>query len=329
MQRTYTRTYLFIFMCCKITKMKDNNGRFRLYSEKPLFQFFVSLLIILGVGGVLSTILNLAGIFIAGGDISAFTKPVTSLGVDNIKLLRYFLIVQDIAVFTIPAIIILKLMNSGSSGKFPEFKIPGLKECGLVVVLTFCIFPVNSFTGQMNSAMHLPVWLSGVENWMTNMEKDADSTTDILIVSKTFGVMLVNLLTFGLTTAVAEELIFRGVFQKIFFNLFRSGHIAVWITAALFSAIHFQFFGFIPRFILGLVFGYLFFWSGNLWLPMIAHFVNNAVPVILVYVQGLEKLNTPTDVPLWRQAILLPLPVTLGLIILFYFRKAAVSRALH
>jgi uncharacterized protein len=305
--------------------MKDNKGRFNLYSEKPVFQFFVSLLIIFGVGGILSTILNLVGIFFAGDDLSTLTKPVASLAVRDINLLRYFLIVQDIALFTIPSIIILKLMNSGSAGKFPDFKIPYLKECGLVVVLTFCIFPVTSFTGQINYAMHLPVWLSGVENWMTHMETDADSTTDLLIVSKTFGAMMVNLLTFGLATAVAEELIFRGVFQKIFYNLFRSGHIAIWVTAVLFSAIHLQFFGFIPRFILGLVFGYLFFWSGNLWLPVIAHFVNNSVPVILVYVQGLEKLNTPSDVPLWHQAIVLPLPIAIGLMILFYFRKTNVS----
>ncbi len=306
--------------------MKDNKGRFKLYSEKPVFQFFVSLLIILGVGGILSTILNLVGIFFAGGDFSTLTKPVASFAVRDINLLRYFLIVQDIAVFTIPAIIILKLMNSESAGTFPDFKVPHLKECGLVVVLTFCIFPVTSFTGQINSSMHLPGWLPGIEQWMTNMEKDADSTTDLLIVSKTFGTMMFNLLTFGLTTAVAEELIFRGVFQKIFYNLFRSGHIAIWVTAVLFSAIHFQFFGFIPRFILGLVFGYLFFWSGNLWLPMIAHFVNNSVPVILVYVQGLEKLNTPSDVPLWHQAILLPLPIVIDLSVLFYFRKSYISK---
>jgi membrane protease YdiL (CAAX protease family) len=305
--------------------MKDNKGRFKLYSEKPVFQFFVSLLIILGVGGALSFILNLAGIFIIGGDLTMLTKSTTSLGAKDIVLLRYLLIVQDIALFTIPSIIILKLMNSESSGRFTEFKMPQLKEIGLVVILTFCIFPVTSFTGQINTMMHLPGWLSCVEHWMTEMETKADTTTDLLIVSKTFGVMMFNLLTFGLITAVAEELIFRGVLQKIFYNLFKSGHTAIWITAFLFSAIHFQFYGFIPRFILGLVFGYLFFWSGNLWFPMIAHFVNNAFPVILVFVQGLEKLNTPSDVPLWHEAIFLPIPIVIGFVILNYFRNKKIE----
>jgi membrane protease YdiL (CAAX protease family) len=305
--------------------MKDNKGSFKLYREKPVFQFFVSLMIIMGVGGVLSFILNIAGIFFIGGELSMLTKSATSLGANDIKLLRYILIVQDIALFTIPSIIILRLMNSDASGNFTEFKIPQLKEIGLVVILTFCIFPVTSFTGQFNTMMHLPGWLSGVENWMTDMETNADTTTDLLIVSKSFGAMMFNLLTFGLITAISEELIFRGVFQKIFYNMFKSGHVAIWVTAFLFSAIHFQFFGFIPRFILGLAFGYLFFWSGNLWMPMIAHFVNNAFPVILVYVQGLEKLNTPSDVPLWHQAIYLPIPVVIGFVILYYFRNKKIN----
>lgn len=301
--------------------MKDNKGRFKLYGEKPVFQFFVSLMIILGVGGTLSFILNLAGIFIIGGDLSALTKSVSSIGATNINFLRYLLIVQDIALFTIPAIIILRLMNSGSSGKFDSFKTPHFKEIGLVVILTFCLFPITSFTGQINSAMHLPGWLHGVEHWMTDMETNADTATDLLIVSKTVWVLMFNLLTFGVIAAVAEELIFRGVLQKIFYNMFKSGHVAIWVTAFLFSAIHFQFFGFIPRFILGLVFGYLFFWSENLWLTIIAHFVNNAFPVVLVYVQGLDKLNTPSDVPLWHQAIYLPLPMVIGFVILYYFRN--------
>ena len=88
-----------------------------------------------------------------------------------------------------------------------------------------------------------------------------------------------------------------------------------------FSAIHFQFFGFVPRFILGLIFGYLFFWSSTLWLPVISHFINNAVPVIMSYIQGMEKFNALSDTPLWKLALALPLPVAIGLVILFYFRN--------
>jgi hypothetical protein len=70
-----------------------------------------------------------------------------------------------------------------------------------------------------------------------------------------------------------------------------------------------------------LIFGYLFFWSGTLWLPVISHFINNAVPVIMAYIQGMEKFNAPTDTPSWKLALALPLPVAIGLVILFYFRN--------
>lgn len=219
-------------------------------------------------------------------------------------------------------------MRPEPSGKVSGLEVPNIKEIGLVVILTFCLFPVTSFTGQINSAMHLPDWLSGVEQWMTDKEDKADHVIDLLVEANTFPIMMMNLLTIALMPAIAEELIFRGVFQKIFANLFRSGHFAVWFTAFLFSAIHLQFFGFIPRFILGLVFGYLFLWSGTLWLPVISHFVNNAFPVILSYLQGLEKLNAHTDTPLWKQALALPVPIVIIFIILFYIRNKNDSRRL-
>ena len=235
------------------------------------------------------------------------------------------MIIQDVSLLAIPSVIIMVLMKSESSAGLTELKIPKLKEVCLVVILAFCIFPITSFTGQINSAMHLPDWLSGVEQWMIEKEEKANNLIDLLITSNTFLIMTLNLFIIALIPAIAEEFIFRGVFQKIFYSLFRSGHLAIWFTAFLFSTIHFQFFGFIPRFILGLVFGYLFFWSGTLWLPVISHFVNNAFPVVLAYIEGMDKLNAPIDVPLWKQAIGLPLPVILSLVILYYFRDKSKS----
>ena len=251
-----------------------------------------------------------------------YLKTHTGAISDNdFAFLRYLLIIQDISLLAVPSIIILILMKSESSAGLTELKIPKVSEVGLVVILTFCIFPITSFTGQINSALHLPDWLSGVEHWMIEKEEKANNLIDLIIRSNTFLTMMLNLVIIALIPAIAEELIFRGVFQRIFYKLFRSGHMAIWFTAFLFSTLHFQFFGFIPRFILGLVFGYLFFWSGTLWLPVISHFVNNAFPVILAYIEGMDKLNAQIDVPLWKQAIFLPLPVILGLVILILFQK--------
>lgn len=301
--------------------MNNNKRSFKLYNQSPLFQLFVSLMIVLGIGMAISLILLFAGKLIFSSDLNVFQKSASALGGNDLDFVRYILILQDIAIFIIPSLIILRLMKPETAERMPEIKLPGLKEVGLVIILAFCLFPVTGFTGEINSAMHLPESLSGVEQWMIKQEDKADGLLNLLIVSNTFPAMLLNLLMIAILPAVGEELIFRGVFQTIFCKLFRSGHLAIWFAALLFSTIHFQFFGFIPRLILGLVFGYLFYWSGTIWLPVISHFVNNAFPVILSYIQGVEKLKTPVEIPLLHQLLILPLPVIAGLIILFYFRN--------
>lgn len=301
--------------------MNENSGKFRLNRESPLFQLFVSLLIVAGVGMVLTLIFVVAGVFIFNSDLTILDKAADTLRPNDAAFMRYLLIMQDITLFIVPSIIIMILLRPENSGRLTEAKVPGITEIGLVIILAFCIFPITSFTGQINSAIRLPEGLKGLETWITEKEEKADNLIEMIIASRTFWSMMLNLATIAIMPAIGEELIFRGVFQKILGRLFRSDHIAIWVTAIIFSAIHFQFYGFIPRLILGLVFGYLFLWSGTLWLPVIAHFVNNAFPVILAYIQGVETMSSPVDLPLWKQAAILPVPLIVSLIILFYFRN--------
>ena len=305
--------------------MGDKQRHFKLYNESPLYQLFVSFVIILGVGITLSIILILAGTMIFGSDLTVLEKSTEALRNSDVGFLKYILIIQDISLFLVPSIIILVMMKPGSSTGLSELKIPHLKETGLVIILALCILPVTSFTEQINAGMHLPEWLSGVEKWMVEKEDHANNIINQVMISPAFGTMILNLFIIAILPALAEEILFRGVLQKILYNLFKSGHVAIWVTAFIFSTIHFQFFGFIPRFILGLVFGYLFFWSGTLWLPVISHFVNNAVPVVVAYIQGMEKFDAPVDTPLLKQAIALPLPILISLIILFYFRNNSMN----
>ena len=265
--------------------MYNNKRSFKLYNESPLFQLFVSIVIIAGIGMALSLILVFAGMLIFSSDLTVLQKSASALMGSDIAFMRYILILQDITLFIIPSVIILNLLKPETTDRISELKLPHLKEAGLVIILAFCLFPITSFTGQINSAMHFPSSFSGVEQWMIRQEEKADDLLDVLIEADTLPGMLMNLFMIALLPAVAEELIFRGVFQKIFYRLLRSGHLAIWFTALIFSTIHFQFFGFVPRFILGLVFGYLFYWSGTLWLPVISHFVNNAFPVIMIIYQ--------------------------------------------
>ena len=301
--------------------MGDNHCQHSLFEKSPLYQLFVSLIIVLGVGILLFTVFFVAGILIFDADLEFLKNYSSDFSIKNITFLRYILISQHISLFIIPAIIILIKLKHDHQISLFGLKMLRVKEVVLVIVLAFCIFPINSFAGELNSWLHLPYWLSGVEQWIIEKKKYATHLEDMLMTPNTFWAMIFNILIIAVIPAIGEEMIFRGVFQKILSSLFKSGHLAIWVTAFIFSALHFQFFGFIPRFILGLIFGYLFFWSGTLWLPIISHFVNNAVSIIAAYIQGWENLKATPDIPLWEQILGLPVPIIISIVILLYFRN--------
>lgn len=301
--------------------MNENQSFFKLNGRPPVYQLLLSLMLILIAGGLLFYFMLWICSLVIGIDLTTFIDHISSdAGESNVILLRLILIIQDISLFIIPGTVILLLMKLPYQGEMVSIKHPEFKEVVLMIILGFSIFPITSFTGQINAEMHLPQWLSGVEKWMVEEEDHANSLIDLLLSSHSFGIMMLNVLIVAILPAIGEEFIFRGVFQKIFTGIFRSGHLAIWFIAFMFSALHFQFFGFIPRFILGLIFGYLYFWSGTLWLPVISHFVNNAFPVIMAFIQGMEKYNATTETSLWKQALALPLPIIVVMVILIYFR---------
>jgi len=150
-------------------------------------------------------------------------------------------------------------------------------------VLIVVIMPFMSTLIAWNAGAHFPTFLHDFEVWARASEDKAAVLTKFLTQFNSAGRFLVGVVVIALVPAVSEELFFRGVVQK---NLVRwfSPHVGVWLGAALFSAIHFQFFGFVPRFVLGLVLGYLYLWSGNILVSMAAHFTQNAFQLLILYV---------------------------------------------
>ena len=114
----------------------------------------------------------------------------------------------------------------------------------------------------------------------------------------------------GALTGIGEELTFRGIIQSLVTEKSNNHHIAIWVTAILFSAIHLQFFGFFPRMLLGAFFGYLLVWSGSIWLPIYAHFLNNSMAVVAAYMLNInlttdeyEKVGTIDNGTIWMAAV--------------------------
>jgi uncharacterized protein len=202
---------------------------------------------------------------------------------DSMNLLKYFQVFQSIGLFIVPPLIVAWLFHSSISEYLSLNKKPMFPAIILVVLLIFIINPFINFTGAINAEMHFPEWMSGVEGWMRNAEDTAEKLTKAFLKVDTLGGLLLNLFMIAVLPALGEELLFRGVIQKLFSQITRNVHWGIWISAALFSALHMQFYGFIPRLLLGGMFGYLLVWSGSLWLPIIAHFINNAAAVILLY----------------------------------------------
>ena len=162
---------------------------------------------------------------------------------------------------------------------------------GLMVLVLFIMFvslPLIEWLGNINKHMILP--FKGLQDWMQEKEDAAQKMVAVLLEMKTIGSLIKNVLLVGLLTAIAEEFIFRGVIQTIFTRWTKSTNWAIWITAIIFSAIHFQFFGFLPRMILGVLLGYLVVWSGSIWPAVWAHFINNGTGVVAMYLYQHKKI---------------------------------------
>ena len=145
--------------------------------------------------------------------------------------------------------------------------------------------PMIDALSAWNQGLHFPESMIAIEQWMIDSERQAAQMTRQMLEVSSWSSFLMNILVIAILAGIGEELLFRGVLQRIFIEWTKSIHIGVLLTALIFSAIHFQFFGFIPRFVLGALLGYLFVWSKSLWVPILAHTLNNALVIIL----------TPTD----------------------------------
>ena len=202
---------------------------------------------------------------------------------ESLKLLKFFQISQTLGLFILPPLVVAWFFNGDILEYLSLNQKPTLILSLMVLLLVLVISPFINFTGTVNAGMHFPEWLSGVENWMRNAEDTAEQLVEAFLNVNGLGGLMFNLFMIAVLPALGEELLFRGVIQKLFTGISGSKHWGIWLSAALFSALHMQFYGFIPRMLLGGMFGYLLVWSGTLWLPILAHFINNAAAVILMY----------------------------------------------
>ena len=217
-----------------------------------------------------------------------------------IEGLKFFQLMSAIGLFIVPPIVYGVISSKQS------FKLLGLKTVSkpvnylLIAFLMVVSAPFVSWVVELNASMVLPDFLAGLDQWMRASEAQAEQLTKAFLTFDGVGSLLYMLIIIAVVPAVGEELLFRGVLQKIFINWFKKPHLAIWVTAILFSALHMQFFGFFPRMLLGVLFGYIFYWSKSLWLPILGHFINNGSVVILSYFY--PEMIENTDVSIFESS---------------------------
>ncbi|MFC5193575.1 CPBP family intramembrane glutamic endopeptidase [Algoriphagus aquatilis] len=195
------------------------------------------------------------------------------------------------------------------------------KNLGLIVLMTLGGMFFNGLLVYLNAQLELPEVMAGIETWMKEMETQLMELTKFLTDFQSVPELLTGILVIGVFAGVGEELFFRGLIQPKMQGYFKSPHWGIWITAIIFSAIHVQFYGFLPRVFLGALFGYMYHYSGSLLFPIIAHIFNNSLTVVVVYLsnQGLFDFDLEsTDSVSYPAAIAGFLVLILGFL---YFKK--------
>ena len=162
-----------------------------------------------------------------------------------------------------------------------------------VAVMFVCI-PVTTQLTTWNENLSFGKNLTWLEDWIKSMEEIAKAATEKMLNVDTIGGLLLNLVIVALIPAVGEELTFRGVLQQ---SLTRkmNPHVAIILSAAIFSFIHFQFYGFLPRMFLGILLGYMFYITGSLWTSILMHFLNNGAAVVLYYLNNKGTISIDID----------------------------------
>lgn len=214
---------------------------------------------------------------------------------ENLHLVRFLQIIISIGIFGVPPLIFMLISKPREWSFFRLNKMPPLNLTLLTILIVVLAAPLILWALDINQRMQLPAVFKGLENYLRHLEDKNQKLLESLLVMRSVYDLMVNFLMIAIVPAIVEELLFRGTLQQLLQKATGDAHIAIIVTGMFFSFIHFQFYGFFPRMLLGILFGYLFFWSGNLWLPIFAHFLNNGVQVVMVYLFQTGKISLNID----------------------------------
>ncbi|MDE6206636.1 MAG: CPBP family intramembrane metalloprotease [Muribaculaceae bacterium] len=218
-----------------------------------------------------------------------------------VAVLRVSTVLQDVLTFILPALITALIVTRRPAQLLCLMTVPSLRSILLVAGLLLASIPLQEAIIYANAHITLPESMAGFEQMARMLEERAFETLKLLLADTSAPSTIINCLIIGVLAGFSEELLFRGCFQRLLTTAGVNPHLAIWLVAFCFSALHMQFFGFVPRMLLGAYFGYLLFWTRSIWVPMLAHVLNNLMFVLTASHQirrdGIDSLSA--DPQLW------------------------------
>lgn len=253
---------------------------------------------------------------IIGSVIGVIYPLVSGQDVMSLNSLRFMQISSQIFTFILPPILYAMLINENPKESL------GIKNVSyhwfiIGFIMMYAILPLNNVFAEWNAGLKLPESMSRIEELIKEMYESSAVVLEKLVNVNTFGGFVINLIMIAGLAALGEELLFRSIIQTSLIKTCKNAHVGIIIASAIFSFIHFDFYAFIPRLVLGMLLGYMFYYSRSIWVSMFMHFVNNATAVVIYYLNNIGVTNV--DVETFGQTQLLPLLISIALMAVLFW----------
>lgn len=294
-------------------------------NKSPLILLTVLSFISLGMYLLVPNIYLLIGAAVTGTDLESIISAMKLEGPQPLYQ-SLFLVVQGLSAFTSFILVpwlFLKYYEKGDVNEVLAFRGYRYFNSEIVMLITIVFMVVNAPIIEWNMNLQFP---DVIHAPLKSFEQMAAEATKFLTNFYSLPYFMASIVVIAIIPAIGEELLFRGMIQRYGMKIFSNPHVAIWVTAFAFSAFHMQFFGFVPRMLLGALFGYLYFYSGNLWYSVIAHFTNNGFTILMMYLhqQGVSEMDIESteSVPWYSVAI----ASIVGIILFWFFVKRVQKR---
>jgi hypothetical protein len=247
---------------------------------------WVQLLLFLGMAFGLFMIATIIGVGILSKMTSinvAVLQNMANWDMTNPRMLTFIrgmILLQFLFLFTIPSLL-FGYFSDPQPLNYLGLRLPGKSIYWLLGILLIIVaYPLVEYIGYLNQKLSLG---EATNQWMKSMEEEAAQQIKFMLQKHTPDELVKNLIFISLFAGIGEELFFRGILQRIFIRMTKNPWMGIVLTAAIFSGIHMQFYGFFPRFLLGILLGAIYWYSGSILTAMLAHFLYDASVIVFLY----------------------------------------------